>query len=150
MEAASALFKGMNLSQADAQKLVDFYADANREALEAPYNMWADLQKDWVNEIKSEFGKDIEPGGRVITSIGRLIDSLTPKIASGFREAMDMTGVGSHPAFVRAFAQIAERLNEGTAVAGKGPSPLGQRAPDAAPKSLAQIMYPNNPSGESR
>src|SRR6516164_3250619 len=145
-EAATKIFKELNLSQEGAQRLMDLYAETNREALEAPYNMWADLQAKWVEETKAEFGAAVEPGGRVITSIGRLIDSFPPKMASEFREAMDLTGVGSHPAFVRAFANIAERLSEGTPVAGRGPSPLGQKAPDAAPKSIAQIMYPKNPT----
>ena len=145
-EAAMKVFKELNLSQTSAQKLMDLYTQTNQEAAEAPYQLWNELQQKWVDECKAEFGKSIETGGRVITQISRLIDSFPPKMAQEFREAMDLTGVGSHPAFVRAFAHIAEQLSEGAPVAGKGPSPLGQRAPDAAPKSLAQILYPKNPS----
>jgi hypothetical protein len=140
------VFKDLNLPQDSAQKLMDLYAESTQQALDAPYQMWADLQAQWVQECKDEFGAGLDPGGRIITNISRLIDTFPPKMAQDFREVMDLTGAGSHPAFVRAFSHIAERLSEGSPVAGGKPSPLGQKVPDAAPKSLAQILYPKNPS----
>lgn len=139
----STLFKGLNLPQESAQSLIDYHAKALKSAIDGPFNTVAEMKKDWEGKVKSEYGKDMEPGGKTLTSISRLIDSMPAGLASGFREAMDLTLVGSHPAFVKAFAHLAERLGEGTSVKGNGPSPHGQKGPDAAPKSVAQAMYPH-------
>src|SRR5215471_878193 len=51
---AGALFKGMNLSQTDAQKLVDFYVSKTTESAEAPYKFWEETQEKWVNEVRAD------------------------------------------------------------------------------------------------
>jgi len=143
---ASTLFRGMNLSQDQAQSLVDFHAKAIADATSAPYRAVTDMKSAWETEVRSAYGKDIEPGGKVNVAIARLIDSLGPELAPGFREAMDHTLAGSNPAFVKAFAKMAEMFSEGTTVKGNGPSPLGQKGPDVRPLSVAQAMYPHLPS----
>lgn len=143
LEEATTVFKGLNLSQDQAQSLVDFHAKQLQSATEAPFKAVTDLKQVWEGSLKSTYGKDIEPGGKVITSISRMIDSLPPVMASGFREAMDLTLAGSNPAFVAAFYELSQRLSEGKSVKGNGPSPGGQKSPDAAPKSVAQAMYPH-------
>lgn len=140
---ASALFKGMNLPQAQAQSLLDFHAKQMAEAAQAPYRAVTDMKTAWETEVRGEFGKDIDPGGKVNVAISRAIDLLGPTLAPQFREAMDLTLAGSNPAFVKGFAKFAELLSEGTAVKGNNPSPLGQKGPDAKPLSVAQAMYPH-------
>lgn len=140
---AATLFKGMNLSQDAAQSLIDFHAKQLTTAVDAPFRTVTELKTNWESALKSTYGKDIEPGGKVITSISRMIDTLPPVMASGFREAMDLTLAGSNPAFVAAFYELSQRLAEGKSVKGNGPSPGGQAAPDARPKSVAQAMYPH-------
>lgn len=140
---ATTVFKGLNLSQEGAQSLIDFHAKQINAIAEAPFRAVTELKTNWESSLKSTYGKDIEPGGKVITSISRMIDTLPPTIASGFREAMDLTLAGSNPAFVAAFYELSQRLAEGKAVKGNGPSPGGQAAPGAAPKSVAQAMYPH-------
>src|SRR5258707_6983365 len=65
---ATALFKEMNLSQDQAQKLVDHYAANSLQAAEAPYKAWADLQKQWVADISDRFGSKADS---VRTDIGK-------------------------------------------------------------------------------
>lgn len=143
LEEATAVFKGLNLSQEAAQSLVDFHAKQIAEIAEGPMKAVATLKNSWESDLKSTYGKDIAPGGKVITSISRMIDTLPPTMASGFREAMDLTLAGSNPAFVAAFYELSQRLSEGKSVKGNGPSPGGQKSPDAAPKSVAQALYPH-------
>jgi hypothetical protein len=147
-EEVSGIFKGMNLSQENAQKLVDFYSAKTQEAQEAPFKAFADMTKAWKDEVAKTYGKDIEPGGKHSVSVARLLSQLGPTEA-GFREAMDNTGAGSHPAFVAAFIKLAEMLGEGTHVPGNQPSPLGQTNGEKAPPSLAQAMYPHLPSANA-
>src|SRR6266550_4527689 len=100
---AGDLFKGMNLPQAQAQQLVDFYVAKTREANEAPFKLWADTQEKWISEVKADpqIGSKLP---QVKATISKAIDGLgDAKLASEFREAMDYTGAGNKPAFIRAF-----------------------------------------------
>ena len=140
----SGLFKGMNLSQTQAQSLVDFYTAKTSEAVNEPYKFWQETQEKWVKEVKS----DPQLGPRldeVKTTISKAIDGMgDPKLAQSFREAMDYTGAGNNPAFIRTFWKLAQMVTEGQHVSGNGPSAAGQRRQGETP-SAARAMYPNLP-----
>lgn len=141
---ASAIFKAMNLPQAQAQQLVDFYTAKTTESANQPYQTWNDMQEKWVKEVKDDpvMGPRLN---EIKTTISRAIDGLgDPKLAQSFREAMDFTGAGNNPAFIKAFWKLSEKVTEGGHVAGNGPSPQGQRRANEAP-SAARAMYPNLP-----
>ncbi len=138
---AGEMFKGMGLDQTQAQALVDFYVAKTSEAAQAPFKAFRDMQDGWANDLKS----DPEIGGKldqVKTTVSKAIDSLlTPAQAKDFRQAMDDYGMGSNPAFVRAFYALAQKVTEGGAVRAGGP--VGQNAPGAVPVSAAKALYPN-------
>jgi hypothetical protein len=141
---ASAIFKSMNLNQTQAQQLVDFYVGKTTETANQPYQVWQETQEKWIKEVKA----DPQLGPRlneVKTTISKAIDGLNdPKLAKDFREAMDYTGAGNNPAFIRAFWKLAQMVTEGGHVAGGGPSPGGQRRANDVP-SAARAMYPDLP-----
>jgi len=136
----------MNLSQAQAQQLVDFYTAKTTESANQPYEAWNSMQEQWVKEVKAD--PQIGPRlNEVKTTIARAIDGLNdPKLAASFREAMDFTGAGNNPAFIKAFYKLAQMVTEGGHVAGSGPSTASQRRAGEVP-SAAQAMYPNLPTG---
>ena len=140
----SGIFKGLNLTQEQGQKLVDFYTAKTVESANQPYQVWQEMQEQWVKEVKN----DPQLGPRlneVKTTISRAIDGLNdPKLAKDFREAMDFTGAGNNPAFIRAFWKLAQMVTEGGHVAGGGPSAQGQRR-QGENVSAARAMYPNLP-----
>lgn len=140
---ATELFKGLNVSQDGGQKLVDFYTAKIREAADAPHKAYADMRADWQAKVAA----DPEIGSKlpeVKATVSRALDSLgDAKLATEFREAMDLTGSGDHPAFIKVFYKLASQIVEGKAVQGGGPSKEGQRAPGAAPQSAAHALYPN-------
>lgn len=140
-----ALFKELNLTQSQAQKLVDYQSKMNLDAADAPYKAWDDVQKKWETEVR----QDPDMGHRIQeikTTISKALDGLgDPKLASSFREAMDITGAGNHPAFVKAFWKLAQSVTEGGHVAGGGPSPAGQKAPGQGAPTAAKALYPNLP-----
>lgn len=140
---AQALFKELNLSQEAAQKAVDFYAANAIQAAEAPYKAWADLQKQWTSEIANLYPGD--KAKEVKGMISGVIDTaLPPTLARDFRAALDLTGAGSHPAVVQAFAMLFKNHAEGRPVKGNGPAPTGQKAPGAPERpSIAEAMYPH-------
>jgi hypothetical protein len=141
---ATTIFKSMNLNQAQAQQLVDFYTAKTAESANQPYQAWNDMQEQWVKEVKADpvIGPKLN---EVKTTIARAIDGLNdPKLAASFREAMDFTGAGNNPAFIKAFYKLAQMVTEGSHVTGTGPSPQGQRRQGETP-SAARAMYPNLP-----
>ena len=144
----SELFKGLGISQENGQKLVDFYAKNMIEAADSPYKVWGETQKGWMDEIKAdpEIGHKLP---EVRATVSRAIDGLgDPKLAAAFREAMDLTGAGSNPAFIRAFYKLAQKVTEGTHVEGRGPSPHGQAKGGTNQRPpAAKALYPDLPSG---
>src|SRR5258707_1345298 len=140
LDQATALFKENGLSQDQAQKLVDFYAANSLQAAEAPYKEWANLQKQWTDQIGERFPG--EKSTQVKSMISGVIDSaLPPSLAMGLRKALDITGAGSHPDVVEALSILLKPLSEGTPVRGGSPSPAGQRPPDQGPPSVADAIY---------
>jgi hypothetical protein len=148
LDKATPLFKDLGLSQDQAQKLVDLYADVSLKAAQAPFETYEKMRTDWRDAVVKDpaIGDGTGLRTEVKTTLGRAIDSLPPDVAREFRAAMDLTGAGDNPAFIKAFYNFAQRIGEGTSVRGSNPSSFGQRAPGAAPKSAAAALYPNLPS----
>lgn len=146
---ATTTFRELGLTQEQGQKLVDFYAKNAVEAAQAPFKTWETMNEKWVADVKA----DPEIGAKlpeVKATISRALDSLNnPALVTEFKQAMDLTGAGNHPAFVKAFYKMAQALTEGKHVAGRSPSPHGQTAPGTGLRTAAQAMYPNNPSSAS-
>src|SRR6516165_4290113 len=141
------LAKKGNLSQSYAQELVDFYIKLQQQMNNAPAEFYEAKQNEWKSQINSdpEIGSSKWNGTRA--SIGRLFDSLgDAKMTDAFREAMDYTGAGNHPAVVKFLARVAARLTEGGPVRGGGPSQEGMIRPGEGRPSAAQAIYPNLPS----
>jgi hypothetical protein len=151
---ADALFKGMGLNQDQAQSLVDMYRELTTEAFQAPFKAYQDTVADWLKAAQDhpDLRGKLAPGGEVNVRIGKLLDAVPDaKLASDFREAMDITGVGNHPAFIRMMDHFAKQLTEGTYVAGNGPSRHGQSAPGAkAEPGAAAAIWPSLPSAGGR
>lgn len=140
----STLFKELNLSQTEGQRLIDYYAKQSQDAAEAPFKLWQETQEKWQNAVRldPEIGPKLND---VRTTISKAIDNLgDPKLASEFRDAMDYTGAGNNLAFIKAFYRLAQQLTEGGHIAGTGPSKFGQAAPGTSEKpSIARALYPN-------
>lgn len=137
------MFKELNLTQDQAQRLVDIQAKRESAAAIAAQKAYTDMRAGWVSEIKAdtELGPKLDA---VKATINKGLESLgDPELTKSFKAAMDLTGAGDHPAVVKALFKWADRVTEGSHVTGKGPSPHGQNAPDAKPPSVANALYPN-------
>ena len=147
LDKALPIFKELGLSQDAAQKMIDFYADLSKADMEATQSRFQETVKSWRDESLNhpDLRGKMDRNGPVLTAVAKTIDSLGPELAGAFREVMDMTGVGNHPAFIRAFYSLAQKLSEPGHVAGSGPSPFGQ-GNRARPASAASALYPNLPT----
>lgn len=147
LETATPIFKDLNLSQDQAQRLVDFYAEQSKQAYNEPMRLYEETRAGWRNEIvKGPLGNGTDNlSDTTKQNIAAAINSLPADLQAPFKDAMNLTGAGDNPAYVRALNAWGARFREGTHVAGAAPAPTGQAAPGAA-KSAAQLLYPNNPS----
>jgi len=150
---AEPIFRELGLTQESAQKLVDFYAKhavaSSKEALDA----WMETRKGWRDEMKSDpelgklVGKDgnFGPDSPLISTVFRALDGLqNPKLVADFKAAMNLTGAGDNPAFVRVLHALASKVTEGTTYVRGEPPAASQRRPTAG-----AALYPNLPSGRA-
>ena len=136
------VFKNLKLSNDEAQSLVDLYAKVSKEASEAPVKFWKETQQKWLDEVRAdpEIGDKIE---LVKTTVNKaLMTYLSPKEVANFRHAMNYTGAGNNPTFIRVLYKLTSQLVEGGEVRGGGPVEV--RAPNAASRpTAAEAMFPN-------
>ncbi len=108
--------------QERGQKLIDLYKDTIKGAQDASAVAWDNLVKGWGDQVKA----DQEIGGAKFAqtkiAISKTIDLMGPHAAS-FREALEITGMGNHPAVWRGLNALAQLVTEGGHVAGQPPSP---------------------------
>ena len=144
VDAATPIFRELNLTQPQAQKLVDFYNAQMKSQSDAGAKAVTAMREQWVSEVKAdaELGPKLDT---IKTDIGRAFDALgDTKLTNEFKSAMDLTGAGDHPAFIRAFWKLSQRLIEGKPVSGGGPTANGQSPSGQVRRpSLASAMYPN-------
>ena len=157
IEKFTPIAKTLGLSQEQAQSLVDFYTGVSEDhstAMEqASLQAVKDMRKEWRDEVKA----DKQVGHRlteVKANMAKMYNAFIPQqgdpkviaaatqMVSDVKKAMDLTGAGDHPAFVRFWDLVSQRFTEGTYVAGRGPSPGGQQGPGSKPDSAAKAMYP--------
>lgn len=124
-----------------AQKFADLYASRVAEIAQAPYQLWADTQKQWQDAVKT----DPELGGKNYDQTNRACAALfqfgpdnpfvqTKAEADALRQAFIFTGAGNQPDIVRLIARLGATRLEG------GPVPGGAPAPQK--KSAAETLYP--------
>ena len=125
------LAKEFNLSQANAQRLIDLQTKMAVEANKAQQVAWDGIQTKWRDDTKA----DKEIGGsnldaNVVYAKTFLKTFGTPELMA----ALDATGVGNHPEFIRAFVRAGKAISEDKLHFGGG---VG------GAKTAAEILFPN-------
>lgn len=122
-----------------AQELVNLYAAQLQKQANSSSELYERMNTEWVDSIRA----DKEVGGEKLdgnlAKIGKLLGD-SKFVDPGFKEALNLTGAGNHPAVFRTMLKIADALSEGAPVGG---TPSAQ----SRPGSIAEAMYPNNPKG---
>lgn len=144
------IFKKAGFTNEQAQEFLDLHNEIAKEAAEAPVKFYEKMRSDWRTEVIGD--RQIGDGRDGLSTqakqdINAAFQAIgSERLVNEFKEAMNLTGAGDNPAFLRAFAALGKHFREGTAVAGTKPSPAGQTAPGRGPRSAASAMYPNLPS----
>lgn len=125
------LAKELNLTQDQAQKLVDFQMANTAKEQELQTETWNTTLEGWLKTSHD----DAEIGGqefdaKVATAKKALEKFGTPELL----EAFDVTGVGNHPEFLRIFYRIGRHVEEDSFRFGKAHQPT---------IDPAKILFPN-------
>jgi hypothetical protein len=135
------LAKELDLTQEQAQKLLDFGGGKLRAQIEAPYKLWAETQAKWQAEVKADpeiggtkFAQSIKDAAQVFVPGESNPFVGSAEEAKALRDALNMTGAGNNPAMVKMFVKMGKLLAEPGSLTG-GP------VKDSADTLLAK-MYP--------
>jgi hypothetical protein len=116
LAAAEPVFRDLNLTNEQAQKLTDAYTQILPKVVERMQaqqsTMIADQRKAWADEAKA----DPEIGGKnwdaSIASSAKALDRLGAPAGSPFRQLLNDSGLGNHPEMIRMFAKIGNVVGE--------------------------------------
>jgi len=126
------LVKEMGLSQEHAQSLIDLQLKFSQQVVEDQAKAWSDLKSQWTKAAESdpEYGKGAYDAS-VLTARKAMREVGTPEL----QKALEETGMGNHPEFIRFFYRVGKAIGEDSLSfggAGKG-----------TPKTAAERMFPN-------
>jgi hypothetical protein len=120
--------KDLNLTQDQAQKLADLYT----AQISAQKDTWDTMVEGW----RAEAEKDPEIGGEKFQENLASARGAVKEFGSNeFRDMLNTTGVGNHPAMLKFLYRVGEELREGSADTSHGGSGTGTS------KTLAQRLY---------
>ena len=131
----TALFKELNLSQDQAQKLIDRYVKAdgeNAQGLRALMDVERQQRVEkWGADLKEQLGNNYE------ATVADARAAVTWANDPALVEAFDAEGWGNHPALVAFFSKV------GAAVRGDKLNGLGGETANRPEKTMAERIYPN-------
>jgi hypothetical protein len=141
------LAKELDLTQEQAQKLLEFGGEKIKAMAEAPSKLWAETQAKWQAEVKADpeiggtkFQDSVKTAALVFEPGESNPFVSSAEEAVGLRNALNATGAGNNPAIVKLFVKMGSILKEPAGLAGK---------PVAATRaSLLDKMYPTMKSEE--
>ncbi len=134
VEGFTPIARDLNLTQAQAQQLVDFYAHRMQALQAAQMEQVANVRKGWVEGIKA----DEEIGGSAMgEKVALAVKALDRYGNPGLRKILEESGLGDHPEMVRAFYRVGRDMAEDTIEGGAGAQPAADQ------RTAAEILYPN-------
>jgi hypothetical protein len=117
----------LNLPQDKAQAVVNMGVKLMQSAAAKQAEAFQQTQKEWRESVVN----DKELGGAALAEnlsyAAKVLDTFAPDL----RAVLDETGLGNHPAFVRAFVKIGKAISEDRLVGGAQQSPGAAQDPAA-------------------
>lgn len=132
VEGFTALAKEMNLSQASAQKLVDYQTSQIKAAQETNLKNFEQMQKDWASDTRKALGSEAD---KQLSFAAVARDKF---LTEGARKVLNDSGLANHPELIKSLISIGKAISEDSFVEGKG-----DKGGKGEGKTAAQIIYPN-------
>jgi len=138
--------KEQDLTQEQAQKVLEFGAGQLKERLSAPYRTWSEMQEKWRAEVKADpeiGGTKFEQSVKTAALVFQPGESNpfvgSAEEAQALRQARNTTGAGNNPAMVKLFVKIGRLLLEPGSLMGK-PN-LAANEKGGSGRSLEEKMF---------
>src|SRR5882724_10596350 len=123
------VLKGAKVPQEAGQKLMDLYVGEMSKIAQAQQDAWQKTLDTWKDDVIS----DPELGGnRHQTVLKRCLGVLIEFGDDSFRDMLNVTGVGNHPAMFRFLNKVAGFMSEPRAKSAEGAKPVPQAKPTRA------------------
>lgn len=133
MTEATLLFKELNLSQADAQKLVDFQASQAKASSEKQADTFNQLMNDWQESSKN----DKEFGGDKFEENVKIAQSAVDKFGTPeLKQLLEEHGVGNHPEVIRFMIKVGKLTAEDV--------PGATTTPQSKAQDRISLLYPTD------
>ena len=129
-EAANVVFKDLNLTQEQAQKLVDFNAQNQLKQVEQSTKDFDTMKATWESEGRADPKMGGDKWDATVVDARKAVNAFGN---DGFKQILNDTGTGNHPEVIRMLANIGKHLNEDGVIAGQVSAPKGD---------TASILYP--------
>lgn len=123
LDAVLPLFQELNLSQSDAQKLVDFQTSLVKQNEEEHVKAWDAFVETQKTEAKTYFGTKLP---EVMRNVARARDTFMPKDANGksvLQEKINAAGFSNDKDFLEMMDKVGRVIGEGKFVSGKQSAP---------------------------
>ncbi len=118
----------LNLTNEQAQKLVDAYPKILAHAQQRQAEAWQAQTEEWAATVKA----DKEIGGDKLTAnLGVAQRALDTFGTPALKEYLNGTGLGNHPELVKAFVKVGKAMSEDGVVTGK----------ESGQRSAAEVLY---------
>lgn len=136
LETFTPVFKELGLTQAQAQKLVDTQFAVTAKAVEATQKQLGDQVAEENAKWAKACREDKEIGGANFEANAAIANKALAAFGSPeLKTELIASGYANHPAFVKLFWTIGQKLAESTAPT--------HGAPPASAKSAASVLYPS-------
>ncbi len=142
-----AFARDQDLTQEQAQKVLEYAGPKFKAMLDAPLRAWSDLQTQWQDQVKSDpeiggtkFEQSVKEANNVFLPGETNPFVKTQGQAQKLRQALNATGAGNNPEIVRLFVKMGRYLAEPAHLTGK-PTPQNKQ------ESLLNSMYPTMSEG---
>lgn len=129
----SPIFKELNLTQDQAQKLVDFQARQVQASSQKQVDAFNQLVNDWLDQSRN----DKEFGGDKFEQNVSIARSAIDKFGTpGLKQLLEEHGVGNHPELVRFMIKVGKLTVEDV--------PGGITTPTSKAQDRVSLLYPND------
>ena len=109
MDGFKPLAKELNLTQDQAQKLVDMQSELAQSEAEAQRDAFVETTEGWLTELKND--KDFG-GVNYDKNAGVAANAVKEFGSPELMEALEETGMGNHPELVKAFYKVGKAMSE--------------------------------------
>lgn len=141
LEKVSGLFKELNLTNEQAQQLINAEGEHIKELAQKQNEAWQQTVDGWKEDTTKEFGTKLQ---EELSNVARVFNQFaTPEETKALKEDLEWSGLGNKKEWVRFLSKIGKQLAEDKLVEAKTSSasddPYGKLYPSMKDNTVVQL-----------